>query len=155
MGERVARKYRVAFICVRNSCRSQVAEALTRDLASDTIEPLSGGAGPSETVDPGAVEAMDEIGIDISSARPKQLLQEIIESLDLVLRMGCGAPGMCMTVPGVPSEGWGIEDPVGMSRDDYRGVVRAIDKKVRDPAVRLRAGGVPSISSSVTFRLDL
>lgn len=148
------RKYRVAFICVRNSCRSQIAEALASDLASDVIEPFSGGADPSERVDPGAVEAMNEIGIDMSSARPKRLSKEILDSLDLAVHMGCGAPGMCLTVPGIPSEDWAIEDPVGRSREDYRRVVRIIEKKMRDLAARLRAGKLPSTAPGLTFEIS-
>jgi arsenate reductase len=149
------RRYRVAFICVKNSCRSQMAEAFARHLASDVIEPVSGGTEPAERVDPGAVEAMREIGIDMSEAHPKQLSRETLESLDLVVHMGCGAPGMCLVVPGVPSEDWGIEDPVGKSPEKYREVVRVIEKKIQDLAARLRSGKTPSASpSSVTLELS-
>jgi len=150
-----SRRYRVAFICVKNSCRSQMAEAFARHLASDLIEPVSGGTEPAERVDPGAVEAMREIGIDMSEAHPKQLSRETLESLDLVVHMGCGAPGMCLTVPGIPSEDWGIEDPVGKSVEKYREVRDIIEMKVRELAARLRSDGPPSASrSSVTFELS-
>jgi len=150
-----SRKYSVAFICVKNSCRSQMAEAFARHLASDVIDPVSGGTEPAERVDPGAVAAMKEIGIDISRARPKQLSKETLQSLDLVIHMGCGAPGMCLTVPGIPSEDWGIEDPVGKSPEKYREVMGIIEKKIRDLAARLRSGGLPSASPrSVTFELS-
>jgi arsenate reductase (thioredoxin) len=154
MTPRSARKLKVAFICIKNSCRSQIAEALARDIASDIIEPLSGGTDPGEQVDPGAVEAMREIGIDIAQARPKQLPNEVLQSLDLVVHMGCGAPGMCLTVPGIPSEDWGVEDPVGKAQEKYREVVRIIEKKVRDLVFRLRSGKLPSESlGPVTFEL--
>jgi arsenate reductase len=149
-----SRRYRVAFICVKNSCRSQMAEAFARHLANDVIDPVSGGTEPVERVDPGAVEAMKEIGIDLSQARPKQLSRETLESLDLVVHMGCGTPGLCLTVPGIPSEDWGIDDPVGKSAEKYREVVRIIEKKIRDLAARLRSGKTLSASpNSVTFEL--
>ena len=150
-----SRRYRVAFICVKNSCRSQMAEAFARYLANDVIDPISGGTEPAERVDPGAVEVMNEIGIDISRARPKQLSRETLQSLDLVIHMGCGAPGMCLIVPGIPSEDWGIEDPVGKSVEKYREVVSIIEKKILDLAARLRSGKTPSASqSSISFELS-
>jgi arsenate reductase len=148
------RKYHVAFICVKNSCRSQMAEGFARNLASDVIDPFSGGTEPAERVDPGAVEAMKEIGIDISRARPKQLSTETLRSLDLVVHMGCGSPGMCLTVPGVPAEDWGIEDPVGKPKEKYREIRNIIEAKVRDLVTRLRSGRMPSDSPSpMTFQL--
>jgi len=150
-----SRKYRVAFICVKNSCRSQMAEAFARHFASDVIDPFSGGTEPAEQVDPGAVEAMTEIGIDIFRACPKRLSRETLESLDLVVHMGCGAPGICLVVPGVPSEDWGIEDPVGKPNEKYREVRSIIETKVRDLAARIRSGRMLSVSpSSVTFQLS-
>lgn len=149
------RKYRVAFICVKNSCRSQMAEGYARNLAIDVIDPLSGGTEPAERVDQGAVEAMKEGGIDITQARPKQLSRETLQSLDLVVHMGCGAPGMCLTVPGIPSEDWGIEDPVGEPKEKYREVRNIIEAKMRDLAARLRSGKIPSATSnSVSFQLS-
>ena len=146
-------KYRVAFICVKNSCRSQVAEALAKSLAPDIIDPVSGGTDPAEEVDPGAVEAMKELGIDISQARPKQLPAETLASLDLVVHMGCGAPGMCLIVPGIPSEDWGVEDPAGGPAEKYREMVKVIREKVLDLAARLRSGRLPP--SSLKFTLGL
>lgn len=132
-----------------------MAEALARHLAIDVIEPFSGGTEPAARVDPGAVGVMKEIGIDISQARPKQLSSEILQSVDLVIHMGCGAPEMCLTVPGVPSEDWGIEDPVGKPKEKYREIRSIIETKVLDLATRLRSGGIPSASpSSVTFQLS-
>lgn len=155
MPETSARKYKVAFICTRNACRSQIAEALAKDLASDIIEPLSGGTDPSEGIDPGAVEAMKEIGIDISHMRPKRLPKEVLDSLDLVVHMGCGPPGSCMTAPGIPYEDWGLEDPAGKSLEEYRMTVREIERRVRDLASRLRSGRLPSVSASqMTFELS-
>lgn len=132
-----------------------MAEAFARHLASDVIEPVSGGTEPAERVDPGAVEAMREIGIDMSEAHPKQLSRETLESLDLVVHMGCGAPGMCLVVPGIPSEDWGIDDPAGKSPEKYREVMGIIEKKIRDLAARLRSGGLPSASPRLAaFKLS-
>ncbi len=134
------RVYRVAFLCVKNSCRSQMAEAFARRLASDVIDPVSGGTEPGEHVDPGAVAIMRGFGIDISQSRPKTLPGDVLSSLDLVIHMGCGGPDGCLTVPGVPSEDWGIEDPVGGPRERYLEVAKTIEMKVRDLAERLRHG---------------
>jgi arsenate reductase len=150
------RVYRVAFLCVKNSCRSQMAEAFARNLARDIIDPVSGGTEPGEHVDPGAVAVMKELGIDISQARPKSLSREVLSSLDLVIHMGCGGPSGCLTVPGVPSEDWGIEDPVGESREKYLAVARTIESKVRDLAERLRKGppsGIPAEPPPPSFTL--
>lgn len=147
------KRYRVAFICVKNSCRSQVAEALAKSLAPDIIDPVSGGTEPAEEVDPGAIEAMKDIGINISQARPKQLPAETLASLDLVVHMGCGAPGMCLIVPGILSEDWGVEDPAGGPAEKYREMVEVIREKVLDLAARLRSGRLPSSSLKLTLRL--
>ncbi len=145
----------MAFICVKNASRSQMAEAFARRLAGDIIEPFSGGVNPAERVDPGTIETMNEIGIDLSGATPKQLSNETLASLDLIVHMGCGAPGGCLTVPGVPSEEWGIEDPVHQSKQKYREVRNAIESKVRNLRDRLRSGESPSQSSrTLNFRLQ-
>lgn len=150
-----SRRYRVAFICVKNSCRSQMAEAFARHLANDVMDPVSGGTEPAEQVDAGAVEAMKSIGIDISRARPKQLSRETLQSLDLIIHMGCGAPEICLAVPGVPSEDWGIEDPVGKPLEKYTEIMSIIEEKVRDLADRLRSGRLqPASQSSNAFRLS-
>jgi arsenate reductase len=132
------RMYRVAFLCVKNSCRSQMAEVFAQGLAPDVIVPFSGGTEPGDRVDHGAVEVMKELGYDMAGAKPKSLPREVLSSLDLVVHMGCGGPGGCMVVPGIPSEDWGIEDPVGGPREMYLAVARTIEAKVRDLAVRLR-----------------
>jgi arsenate reductase len=149
------RRYHVAFICIKNSCRSQVAEALAKSLAPGIIDPVSGGTDPAEEVDPGAVAAMKELGIDISQARPKQLPAEALASLDLVVHMGCGAPGMCLIVPGIPSEDWGVEDPAGGPAEKYREMVKVIREKVLDLTARLRSGRLPPSSLKFTLGLSL
>jgi arsenate reductase len=148
------RRYKVAFICIKNSCRSQMAEAFARELASDVIEPYSGGTEPSARLDPGAVDAMREVGIDISGARPKLLPKETLYSLDLVVHMGCGSE-QCLAVPGVPSEEWGIEDPAAKGPEKYREIRELIRTKVLDLAGRLRSMGVAPRSASGPDRLRL
>jgi len=148
------RRYRVAFICVKNSCRSQMAEALARHLAGDIIDPVSGGTEPAEHVDQGAVEAMRGVGIEISRARPKQLSREVLESLDFVVHMGCGAPGMCPIIPGAPSEDWAIEDPAGKPPEKYMETLRQIEVKVLSLAALLRSGRLPHASSEIKLELS-
>jgi len=153
----MSKRYRVAFICTRNSCRSQIAEAFARSLASDVIEPFSGGIEPGLQLDNGAVETMKEIGIDISGSRPKRLPQEILYSFDLVVHMGCGSE-QCLEVPGVPSEEWSIEDPADGGPEEYRQVREVIRAKVVDLADRLRSEGMDARSSAARvtpLRIDL
>lgn len=97
---------------------------------------------------------MKEIGIDISRAHPKQLPGDTLASLDLVVHMGCWAPGVCLLVPGIPSEDWGIEDPAGKSIEKYREMVRIIKEKVLDLAARLRSGRLPSLSAKNSLELS-
>lgn len=139
MTENPPKRYRVVFICTRNSCRSQMAEAFARAVASDIIEPLSGGTAPADEVDPGAVAAMREAGIDISGARPKVLPQADLSAADLIVHMGCGSE-QCLVVPGIPSEEWGIDDPAGHGEEGYGLAREIIRQKVLDIAERLRTG---------------
>jgi len=147
--------YRVGFICIKNSCRSQMAEAFSRKHAKDIIEPFSGGTEPWDRIDPMAVEVMMETGIDMSGQTPKILSKDTLYSLDLVVHMGCGSQ-QCLIVPGVPSEEWAIEDPVGSSIEIYRRARDLIEKKVLDLATRLRAGPPSKTEDAlggVSFRL--
>lgn len=156
MIESTSRRYRVAFVCTKNSCRSQMAEAFARELASDVIDPFSAGTEPAGEVDAGAIEVMREVGIDISDAKPKGLAPEEAADLDLVVHMGCGSQ-RCMVVPGVPTEEWQIEDPAGKGIDVYRAVRDLVRVRVLGLAERLRAkapddaGDDPA--KQLTFRL--
>lgn len=118
------KQYKVAFVCVHNSCRSQMAEAWAKALASDILEVYSAGTENYPEVKPLAVAVMEEAGLDMSAHRPK-LLTDIPEELDLLITMGCNV--QCPFVPNRYFADWGIEDPSGGPIEDFR-VTRDIIK---------------------------
>jgi arsenate reductase len=117
-----ARPIRLLFVCVGNSCRSQMAEGLARALGGDRVEATSAGTAPAETVAPKAVQVMAELGIDISSRRPRPLTRELIDGADRVYIMGCDARGMCPVTWLAHAVDWELEDPMGKGAEKYREV---------------------------------
>ena len=118
----------VLFVCVHNAGRSQMAAGYLRALGGDAVEVLSAGSAPGDAVNPAAVEAMAEEGIDISGAIPSLLTTESVRESDVVITMGCG--DACPIFPGKRYEDWVLEDPAGHGidavrriRDDIRGRV--------------------------------
>lgn len=128
-------KIKVAFVCVHNSCRSQIAEALGKRLASDVFESYSAGTETNPQIDEGAVRLMKEI-YEISmerTQRPKLLKH--IPSVDVVITMGCNVH--CPYVPCRYREDWGLEDPSGKSDEEYRAAISLIEEKVLDLKKRI------------------
>jgi arsenate reductase len=129
----------VLFVCVHNAGRSQMAAGYLRALGSDAVEVLSAGSAPGDAVNPAAVEAMAEEGIDISGAIPSLLTTESVRESDVVITMGCG--DACPIFPGKRYEDWVLEDPAGQSldavrriRDDIRGrVLTLLDELGLEP----------------------
>lgn len=120
-------KTKAAFVCTGNSCRSQMAEGFAKHFGSDVLEVYSAGTHPAEEVNPNAIEVMKEVGIDISSHRPK-LLDDIPYELDVLITMGCGV--VCPFVPNKHEEDWGIPDPAGKPIEEFRRVRDIIKEKV-------------------------
>lgn len=121
----------VLFVCVHNAGRSQMAAGFLGHLAGDRVEVRSAGSLPAGQVNPAAVEAMREAGIDISAARPKVLTAEAVQASDYVITMGCG--DACPVFPGKTYLDWQLEDPAGRGveavrpiRDAIRGHVEAL-----------------------------
>ena len=121
----------VLFVCVHNAGRSQMAAGYLRALGGDAVEVLSAGSAPGATVNPVAVEAMAEEGIDISGAIPTLLTSDSVRESDVVITMGCG--DACPVFPGKRYEDWVLDDPAGQGiedvrriRDDIRGRVVAL-----------------------------
>lgn len=108
----------VLFVCVHNAARSQMAEAFFNEMADGRYVGISAGSQPAERVNPVAVEAMRELGIDISGTRPKRLTADMIERADLVVTMGCGE-NVCPIVPKEVIE-WDLEDPSGRPIEEVR-----------------------------------
>lgn len=122
------KKLSVAFVCVHNSCRSQMAEALMKQLASDLFDVYSAGTENYHQVKPGAVQVIEEMGISMDGHYPK-LLDAIPESLDILITMGCNV--QCPFVPHRYMADWGLDDPSGGPIDDYRKTRDLIQQKCR------------------------
>lgn len=130
-------KKKVAFVCVHNSCRSQMAEGWARFLGSDVIEAYSAGTEEYPQVKPKAVQVMEEAGVDMSGHRPK-LLDEIPFEVDILVSMGCGVT--CPFVLCKYEEDWGIEDPSGGTIEDFRITRDILEKKVKNLISGIKAG---------------
>ena len=118
----------VLLVCVHNAGRSQIAAGFLRHLAGDRIEVLSAGSEPAEALNPAAVEAMREKGIDISSSVPALLSDADVRSADVVITMGCG--DACPVYPGKRYEDWELEDPAGKSVAGVRPIRDEIERRV-------------------------
>jgi arsenate reductase len=118
----------VLFVCVHNAGRSQMAAGFMRELAGDKVEVLSAGSAPKDSINPIAVEAMKEVGIDISNQQPKILTTEAVFESDAVITMGCG--DACPIFPGKRYEDWVLEDPAGQDLDFVRKVRDEIKARV-------------------------
>jgi protein-tyrosine-phosphatase len=129
----------VVFLCVHNAGRSQMAAGWTQHLAGDAVEVFSGGADPASEVNPAAIEAMAEVGVDIASEFPKPWTDEVVRAADVIVTMGCG--DACPIFPGRRYEDWEVDDPAGMGieavrpiRDDIGDRVRALLSKLEIPS---------------------
>ncbi|MEY2694244.1 MAG: hypothetical protein RL142_592 [Actinomycetota bacterium] len=126
----MAYKASVLFVCVHNAGRSQMAAGWLQHLAGDRIEVRSAGSAPGNAVNPAAVEAMAEVGIDISSATPKLLTTEAVEVSDYCITMGCG--DVCPFFPGKHYLDWVLDDPAGQGVEAVRPIRDKIKKLVED-----------------------
>jgi arsenate reductase len=121
-------KASVLFVCVHNAGRSQMAAGYLKHLAGDRVEVRSAGTDPGENVNPAAVEAMAEEGIDISVNFPKKLTDEAVKDSDYVITMGCG--DTCPFFPGKTYLDWPLDDPAGQGVDAVRPIRDAVRAKV-------------------------
>ena len=119
----------VLFLCVHNAGRSQMALGWFDHLAAGRALAASGGSEPAAEVNPSAVAAMAEIGIDISGAHPKRWTDEVVRAADVVVTMGCG--DACPYVPGTRYEDWEVEDPAGRTLEEVRPVRDEIGRRVQ------------------------
>lgn len=118
----------VLFVCVHNAGRSQMAAGFMRELGQGRVEVLSAGSAPKDSINPVAVEAMAEVGIDISNNTPKILTNEAVQESDAVVTMGCG--DACPFYPGKRYEDWVLEDPAGQGIESVRAIRDEIKKLV-------------------------
>ena len=121
----------VLFVCVHNAGRSQMAAGFLRELGKDRVEVLSAGSAPKGSINPVAVAAMAEVGIDIANNVPKTLTPEAVQASDVVITMGCG--DACPFYPGKRYEDWVLDDPAGQGiesvriiRDEIKGRIEAL-----------------------------
>jgi arsenate reductase len=122
-------KKKVLFICVRNSGRSQMAEAFFNNMAGDQATASSAGTQPASEINPVVVEVMREAGLEIGHKKPRRLTLDMMENADRVITMGCGVEETCPAHI-VPMEDWQVEDPEGKPVDEVRKIRDAIRKKV-------------------------
>ena len=126
---------KAAFICVHNSCRSQIAEALGKKLASDVFESYSAGTETKPRINQDAVRLMKQVyGIDMEATQRSKLLTEI-PPVDIVITMGCNV--QCPFLPCSHREDWGLDDPTGKNDDAFLETIRLIEEKILDLRCRL------------------
>ncbi|MGH8862151.1 MAG: arsenate reductase ArsC [Jatrophihabitantaceae bacterium] len=128
----------VLFVCVHNAGRSQMAQGWLRHLAADRVEVRSAGSEPADRINPVAVQAMREVGIDIATEQPKILTVDAVHDCDVVVTMGCG--DTCPVFPGKRYEDWELTDPAGQSID----VVRQVRDDIRNRVQTLLAQTLPA-----------
>ena len=118
----------VLYVCVHNAGRSQMAAAYTLHLSGGAVEVRSAGSAPADEVNPAAVQAMLEEGIDMSAEQPKLLTTEAVKESDVVITMGCG--DTCPIFPGKRYEDWELDDPAGQGVDSVRPIRDEIRRRV-------------------------
>jgi arsenate reductase len=124
----MADKPSVLFVCVHNAGRSQMAAAFLTHLSQGAVDVRSAGSEPADRVNPAAVTAMAEVGIDIATEQPKILTTEAVKASDVVITMGCG--DTCPFYPGKRYEDWVLEDPAGKGVDAVRPIRDEIRRRV-------------------------
>ncbi len=137
------KRYKIAFVCTGNSCRSQMAEGWAKELGSDVFESYSAGTHPADAVNPFAIAVMKEAGVDISSYQPK-LLDEIPYEVDILITMGCGVE--CPFLPANFREDWGLDDPAGNPIEAFRITRDTIKLKMLDLIGKVREGAIVEIN---------
>jgi len=118
----------VLFVCIHNAGRSQMAAGYLRHLAGDRVEVLSAGSTPAASVNPVAVQAMTEEGIDITAEQPKILTTDAVQASDVVITMGCG--DACPFYPGKRYEDWILDDPAGQAIEAVRPIRDEIRRRI-------------------------
>lgn len=136
---------RVAFVCVHNSCRSQIAEALGKTLAADTFESYSAGTETKPRINQDAVRLMKQLhGIDMEETQRSKLLAEL-PPVDIVVTMGCNVS--CPTLPCRHREDWGLEDPTGQPGEVFEATIRAIEERILELRSRIQNRSIPGLFS--------
>ncbi|NBK99226.1 MAG: arsenate reductase ArsC [Erysipelotrichia bacterium] len=133
-------KIKVAFICVHNSCRSQIAEALGKNFAGEIFESYSAGTEVKQQINQDAVRLMKDIySIDMEKTQRSKLLSDI-PTVDVVITMGCNVN--CPYLPCKHREDWGLEDPTGKCDDEFKEVINEIEQKIKLLAERIKSNKI-------------
>ena len=130
----------VLFLCVHNAGRSQMAAGWLRHLAGDRVEVYSGGSEPASEINPAAIAAMAEVGIDIRNEFPKRWTDEVVRAADVVVTMGCG--DACPFYPGKRYEDWQLDDPAGLEVAEVRVIRDDVRRRVEDLMASLEVAPV-------------
>ena len=141
----------VLFVCIHNAGRSQMAAGYLRHLAGDRIEVRSAGSMPADQINPIAVEAMREEGIDIAAEQPKVLTPEAVQASDVVITMGCG--DACPYYPGKRYEDWKLDDPAGQGIDAVRPIRDDIRARIEGRS-RWRAAACKEVAQHLQLVTD-
>lgn len=129
-------KKKVAFICVHNSCRSQMAEALGKIYGRDIFESYSAGTETKPQINQDAVRVIKKLyNVDMNETQRSKLLSDI-PSVDIVIKMGCNV--VCPYLPASHIEDWGLEDPTGKPEEEFIKTAKVIEKKIKDLAERIK-----------------
>ncbi|WP_336646311.1 arsenate reductase ArsC [Microbacterium sp. USHLN186] len=126
----------VLFVCVHNAGRSQMAAGFLQHVAGERIDVRSAGSAPRDVVNPVAIEAMAEVGIDIAAGEPKLLTVDSVQQADVVITMGCG--DACPIFPGKRYEDWQLDDPAGQSIEAVRPIRDEIRRRVDELIISLK-----------------
>ena len=133
-------KKKVAFICVHNSCRSQMAEALGKIYGGEVFESYSAGTETKPQINQDAVRVIKKLyGIDMNETQSSKLLSDIPE-VDIVIKMGCNV--VCPYLPANHTEDWGLEDPTGKSEEEFIKTARIIEEKIKDLSERIKSNNL-------------
>jgi arsenate reductase (thioredoxin) len=128
-------QHEVLFVCVHNAGRSQMAAGLVKLRSEGRVHVRSAGSTPADEINPAVVEAMSEIGVDMSEEFPKPLTDEVVRAADVVITMGCG--DACPIYPGKRYEDWELDDPAGQNVETVRRIRDEIDARVQQLAAEL------------------
>ena len=132
----------VLFVCVHNAGRSQMAAGLLAQHGAGRVHVRSAGSQPSATIDAAVIEAMAEVGVDITAEFPKPLTDDVVRAADVVVTMGCG--DACPVYPGKRYLDWQVRDPAGLSLGEVRAIRTDIDTRVRALLAELHPAGAPA-----------
>ena len=136
---KIKTKKTILFVCVENAGRSQMAEGFFRKYAPDGYEPISAGTKPTSRINPLAIQVMNELGIDISQQKPKDVTEDMMRNSNKIINMGCMDKNFCPTlfIPHVID--WGIEDPTDKPVEEVREIRDEIERRVQELATAVVA----------------